>query len=165
MSETLNYVGDGFEIKDGSLVIFNAEEYFGIDEFCDNNQGFCDVVIPDGVVSIGKGAFAGCSCIRSVVIPGDVASIEAEAFKNCRNLSSICFSNEKKGCDGVKIIGREVFAGCVSLIELNIPNSVIFIGDGAFAGLKNLELLTTPENLELSDSVWQPCSLKKLSND
>lgn len=38
------------------------------------------IIIPDGVTSIGRDAFIGCSMLRSVEIPASVTSIGAEAF-------------------------------------------------------------------------------------
>ena len=39
-----------------------------------------DVVIPEGVTSIGDCAFSGCSSLTSVVIPDGVTSIGNDAF-------------------------------------------------------------------------------------
>ena len=43
-----------------------------------------DVVIPEGVTSIGSGAFSGCSSLTSVTIPASVTSIGYETFSNCK---------------------------------------------------------------------------------
>jgi hypothetical protein len=40
-------------------------------------------MIPDGVTSIGAGAFVGCSSLISVTIPDSVTSISGWAFRGC----------------------------------------------------------------------------------
>lgn len=62
-----------------------------------------DIVIPDGITSIGYGTFWGCGSLTDIVIPNSVTSI-----------------------------GDGAFNGCESLTNIVIPNSVTSIGDGAF---------------------------------
>ena len=46
-----------------------------------------DVVIPEGVTSIGSEAFRGCSGLTSVTIPKSVTSIGKRAFYSCPKLT------------------------------------------------------------------------------
>ena len=48
-----------------------------------------ELVIPEGVTSIGNYAFSNCSSLASVTIPSSVTSIGQEAFQNCSRLSSV----------------------------------------------------------------------------
>ncbi|MEG0758912.1 MAG: leucine-rich repeat domain-containing protein, partial [Raoultibacter sp.] len=41
------------------------------------------VVVPEGVTSIGGGAFYGCSSLTSITIPEGVTSIGQYAFRGC----------------------------------------------------------------------------------
>ena len=50
-----------------------------------NNVEVTDLVIPDGVTSIGSNAFNGCSGLTSVTIPNSVTSIGYDAFIGCNN--------------------------------------------------------------------------------
>ena len=50
-----------------------------------------ELVIPQGVTSIGYGAFEGCSGLTSVTIPDSVTSIGRYAFYVCSGLTSVTF--------------------------------------------------------------------------
>jgi hypothetical protein len=131
-------------------------------------QGITDIFIPEGVVKIGRSAFAHSSgrpdtytpsSLNSIIIPDSVTEIGSEAFQGMTLLTDIHIPASLKitggrifyGCNnlknviitnGVKIIGDNMFQGCTSLTSINIPESVISIGYGAFngSGLTSLEI-------------------------
>lgn len=47
------------------------------------------VVLPEGLITIGNGAFSECSNMPSVVIPSTVATIGSSAFANCYYMSNM----------------------------------------------------------------------------
>lgn len=84
--------------------------------------------IPQGVVSIGDGAFYGCESITSITIPNSVSSIGCDAFYECSSLTDINIP------ESVVSIGANAFEYCSSLTDINIPESVSYIGAYAFDG-------------------------------
>ena len=70
-------------------------------------------VIPDGVTSIGNGAFFGNGGLTSIIIPDSVTSIGNRAFFGCDGLTSITIPNS------VTSIGEEVFFCCEKLESIN----------------------------------------------
>ena len=80
------------------------------------------VIIPDGVTSIGRGAFSGCTSLASIVIPYRIESVGAYAFLNCQSLESIVFLGR------LKRIPDFVFKDCISLKSFVIPDGVRSIG-------------------------------------
>ena len=76
--------------KENPLVIVNEILIDG--EVCSG-----EVLIPDGVKSIGHSAFAECENLVSIVVPSSVEAIEYGAFKACPELESITFLNHE--CD------------------------------------------------------------------
>ncbi len=83
--------------------------------------------IPDGVMSIGTGAFYGDATIDSITIPGSVTSLGDYAFAWCAALTSVSIP------DSVTAIGESAFVDCTALTTANVPNSVTSIGGSAFA--------------------------------
>ena len=84
------------------------------------------VIIGDGVTTIGSSAFSGCSSLTSVTIGNSVTEIGIGAFKGCISLTSVTIPNS------VTTIKGEAFSGCSSLTSVTIPNSVRTIGAKAF---------------------------------
>lgn len=95
-----------------------------------------DVVIPDGVTSIGYEAFCECSNLTNITIPDSVTTIEGYAFYGCKCLASIIIGN------GVANIGNYAFQNCTGLTDITIPDCVTDIGTYAFSGCKSLAKVT-----------------------
>ena len=84
--------------------------------------------------------------IKDVVIENGVTSIGDSAFKDCTDLTSVTIP------DSVTSIGCDAFSGCESLTSVTIPDSVASIGDGAFEGCTGLTSITVAENNSVYDS-------------
>ncbi len=115
--------------------------------------GLTEYTIPEGVTSIGYGAFSGCSSLTSITIPDGVTSIGSDAFYNCSSLASITIP------DSVTSIGEGAFALCSSLTSFTIPDGVTSIGVDAFAGCTSLTSITIPDSVtEIGSDAFYNCS-------
>jgi hypothetical protein len=112
------------------------------------------VKIPDGITSIGAGAFSGCKALSNINIPENVTSIGYYAFNHCENLQKV---NIPKGITSIE---KETFFYCSSLPRIIIPESVTSIGKDAFASCLSLEYVTFND----TTSVWYSSSYDKNSN-
>lgn len=77
-----------------------------------NGEKVTDLVIPDGVTSIGSYVFKGGSGLTSVTIPNHITTIGESAFGSCWNLNSVTIGNS------VENIGADAFDCCSGLTEI-----------------------------------------------
>ena len=95
-----------------------------------------DLVIPEGVTSIGSRAFYNCTRLEVITIPESVVSIDYEAFKGCTGLTQVTIP------ESVVSIGSRAFYNCTGLTSITIPESVTSIGYDAFRNCTGLKLVT-----------------------
>jgi serine/threonine protein kinase len=114
------------------------------------------VEIPDGVTSIGNGAFLNCSNLISVKIPDSVTSIGDSALSGCWSLKHVIIP------DSVKSIGNFAFRGCAMLEIIRIRDTVTNIGEGVFSDCFSLlgygfpeEVSNRPEGFRIKNGVLE----------
>lgn len=138
-----------------------------------------EIVVPEGVTAIRRGAFDDCRSLERVSIPASVTEIGENAFSNCGKLVKIDVSQDNPrfaAHDGflidrrekillrafgplvrvvipadVKTIGQDAFSFQESLVSVTVPDTVRRIESGAFSYCKNLEELRLPERLDFYD--------------
>ena len=92
-----------------------------------------EVVIPDGVKIIGRGACFGLNNIQKITLPDSLEIIGEDSFRLSCKLSSMELP------EGLLIIGPTAFADCIALEDINIPDSVEQIGYKAFDWTEAIE--------------------------
>ena len=148
------------------------------------------ISLPSSIVTIGNNAFKGCG-ITSFVLPKSVTYLGNDILNGCKSLESITVDNQNTvfdsrfncnaivetssnkliaGCknstipDNVTEIGRYAFIGQdVKYIE--IPNSVLTIGENAFSGCQMLDSICIPDATTfIGASAFYYCkAMKKLT--
>lgn len=114
--------------------------------------GCSNTIIPEGVTSIGNGAFSG-SNLTSLIIPEGVTSIGDYAFTSCE-LTTITIP------ESVTSIGNKAFSHCTSLTTVTIPKNskLTSIGNYAFLYCINLTTIIIPESVtSIGDRPFQNC--------
>lgn len=97
--------------------------------------------VPEGVTTIGDGAFLGCINLVDISLPNSLISIGFASFEGCAYLASITIPN------GVTRIGEWAFSSCTSFTSVVIPDSVTSMDDYAFAWCMALTSVELSEGL------------------
>ena len=116
-----------------------------------------EVVVEDGVTTIGNYAFYHCGKLITVTLPDSVTTIGEYGFRDCRKLKSINIP------DGITTIATGTFTLCESLTDIIIPDTVITIGESAFYACHGLTEVIIPDSVTTIDEDAF-CSCRGLTN-
>ena len=113
---------------------------------CPNLTG---VSFPNSIMWIRDSAFARCNALTTITIPKSVKSLGHFAFSDCSSLKSISFE------EGFQSYGMGAFDGCASLTSLTFPKTVTNIYDLTFDNCKSLKSIYFCGK---APYVWEPAS-------
>jgi hypothetical protein len=155
-------------------------------------SGITDVVLQNGVRTIGRNSFWNAKTIKTITIPQSVRQIGYNPFAYCLNAEFVVLSPKYTNYNGVlytadfrelvcctakvikdgtvelheslESIGRNAFTGCESLEQIELPSTIKAVARGAFSGCKRLKEITIPQSVEfVGDWVFNNCTaLEKL---
>ena len=111
--------------------------------------------IPEGIKTIGVGAFKDCPTLTHVSIPSTVTEIKQDAFRNT-GLTSV----EIEADSSVeRSIGDSAFASNGSLATISIPEGFTKISDKAFYKCSSITEVIIPSTVEeMWNNVFEECS-------
>ena len=145
-----------------------------------NCKGIKTIVLPSTLEQIGYNPFVGCAnivfdnqsksyvvkddilytsdlkklvcypvwkAIGDVSIPSHVEILERGAFSGCSKMTSIDFNK-------TKVISKTCFTNCDSLETVFIPDSVIYVGEWAFAHCKNMKDIFISRQTEIDNNAF-----------
>ena len=128
------------------------------------NKNITTVIIDDGIIEIGDSAFKDCSNLTSIIIPESVTNIVSDAFNGCNNLKTV--GPIESDCDirfcWKTMIPSNIFANCISLIDVIIPNSIMSIGDKAFP--KTIKSVSLPVDMKIDFACFNNCTNLQIIN-
>ena len=133
----------------------------GDNAFC--ASGLEEIILPEGLEILGKGAFSGSGRLKTIVLPDSLKEIREGAFANTGNLKEITLPDTMfslnphafmgSSIEGIRIpdqiteIPEGAFEFCAELKEADLPPAVESIGANAFFSCRQLRYLEIPAGL------------------
>ena len=112
-----------------------------------------NITLPDSITYISYNAFCSCSSLTNITIPNNVTGIEAYAFMDCSSLKTIAIPNN------VTWLGEYAFGFCKSLTSITMSEGVTDIDDNAFVHCESLTSITIPSTVTyIGDNAFSWCS-------
>ncbi len=171
-----------FEEETGTLTISGTGKMYDYsfddiplwEEYGVKKADIVNVIVSDGVTSIGDFAFNSCSELISVDLPQSLERIGNMAFLQCKKIATIhlpdnvhIFDDAFYSCTSLKSVtipsSAESFAGsftdCFALTNITINNGVTKISEGAFSGCSCLENITIPTSvINIENNSFSGCT-------
>lgn len=137
---------------------------------CDSFS-FCEelkeLTLPTSIETIGEYAFNECKSLNSIILPDSVTDMGAGAFFKCEGLVNVKLSNNltelKTDIDESQTPRGYygTFGYCSSLKEIEIPESVIKIGECTFEACSSLERISISKNVtEIGGAAFQTAKVR-----
>lgn len=109
------------------------------------------IALPDSLIRIGDGAFAGCANLKSIRIPKNVCDISGRILSDCPALTQIEVSpdnpryDSRDNCNAIiESATNRLVEGCTGTV---IPQNVVEIADYAFSECSGLKTLSLPASV------------------
>lgn len=118
-------------IKMRTLILGNSVKEIGMEAFsrCTNLRN----VYLNGVRTIQKGAFFGCSNLKELKIPQSVQYLEKYAFMENKGIRLISYEPENRST----VLSSDLFRECNHLRQIILPRHLEKIGGVPFTDAKN----------------------------
>ena len=152
------YNGDAEEVR-----IPKGFKYIGEYAF-EEKENLKSVKIPDSVIEIYDMAFEGCNDLAKIEVDDSIEAIAPNAVANTKwQMSSkedfivlgrilLTYHGDEEEVtvpDGIRVISKQAFNFCTNMTTVHLPDSVVRIGEGAFAQCAQLQIAELGEGLEV----------------
>lgn len=107
-----------------------------------SNTGITSLDLPEGMESIGIGAFYNCEKMTELKLPESLTTLNNGAFAFCKGLTAVTLPNK------ITFIGALAFEECTGLTSITIPENVTEIRNQAFYYCTALTMVELPKALQ-----------------
>ena len=113
-----------------------------------------ELIIPEGVTSIGSSAFNQCLYLQSISLPSTLKRIGEYAFNRNDALQEIILPQSATD------LGRGAFAACSALTHIVLPDALTEISPHLFVGCSSLENIDIPSGvIQIGEHAFRSCTL------
>lgn len=146
-----------------------------------NCSALSSILVPQNVTYLGASAFSGCTSLTSATLPQAITRISSGLFENCSSLTTVqtssaltsigsCAFAETSALSSftfpqtLTAVGAESFTGS-GIVTANLPQSVTYLGAGAFADCTKLVYAQVPAAIQaVRERTFRNCiELKNVS--
>lgn len=139
------------------------------------------ILVPQNVTYLGASAFSGCTSLTSATLPEAITRISSGLFENCSLLTTVQASSALTSIGSrafaetselssftfpqtLTAVGAESFTGS-GIVTANLPQSVTYLGAGAFADCTKLVYAQVPAAIQaIRERTFRNCTeLKNVS--
>ena len=160
--------------SDGALTISGSGDMYdyqaGDSHWTDgiySYPNFYEVIIKDGVTSIGAAAFYNSKNLQSVKLPSSLKSIGNMAFSNCDKLNKVSISSLQawlniqfeSSLNNPLTEAKKLYINNVLATDIEIPYGVSKINDYAFCNCESIQSITIPNSVtEIGNYAFYCCT-------
>lgn len=105
-----------------------------------------NLILEDGIETIGAYSFFGCSNLKSVTFPRSLKAVNMFAFSGCEKLQELILP------ESVEYIYEQAFARCPSVSKISLGKNLKIVAESAFEGCKMVSELVFPDTLSKLES-------------
>ena len=146
-----------------------------------NCSALSSILVPQNVTYLGASAFSGCTSLTSATLPQAITRISSGLFENCSSLTTVQASSALTSIGSrafaetsalssftfpqtLTAVGEESFTGS-GIVTANLPQSVTYLGAGAFADCTKLVYAQVPAAIQaIRERTFRNCTeLKNVS--
>ncbi len=157
--KTAGPVGSGCDFEFGWSVSIPPYAFAGL-------HSITDIILPDGITSIGEYAFESCELLETITLPDSLAELGNAAFMCCYSLKDVkipsnvtllertfkyCTSLENIVVPDSVTYMHNTFDECSSLKNVTLSQNLNYIGESTFGGCSSLENITIPSKVKILD--------------
>lgn len=119
-----------------------------------NFRNLKNIIIPESVTNIGESAFHGCTALSNLTLPDSITEIAGEAFSNCVSLGKVTLPKN------LTLLGNDVFEYCNA--EITFPSGLERIPE---LGMNATRKVNIPEGVKIigEDAFWACSNLKEIT--
>lgn len=178
---------EGYTIRSGAFkgmknlkkVVVPKDTYIvrGAFEGCDN---LTDFVFEEGVISIPDNSFLDLPSVERVSFPSTLIYLSTDAFRYSKwynnqpdgmiYIGTYAYAYKGEMPENTKIVIKEgttlladnLFSGCDELVEVYMPDSVLYMGSYLFMSCAKLQSVRFSQNITHATSFWNCPSLKEV---